>query len=67
MRRSGLNNHLGDDVLVGVLEPLVEGDEAVAVLVHRLEVLATLGKTALENERKTMKRVDFENDVITDP
>ena len=40
--------HLADDVLVGVLQPLAEGDEVIAFRVHRLEVLATLGKASLE-------------------
>ena len=40
--------HLADDVLVGVLQPLAEGDEAVAFRVHRLEVLATLGNARLQ-------------------
>jgi hypothetical protein len=35
-------------VLVGVVEPLVEGDEAVVVLVHRLEVFATFLEARLK-------------------
>ncbi len=39
--------HLLDDVHVGVVEPLVEGDEPAAVLVHCIEVLPALGKLGL--------------------
>ena len=37
-----------DDVLVGVLEPLVEGDGAAVVGVHRLEVLLALLEPLLQ-------------------
>ena len=36
------------DVLEGVVEPVVEGDVALAVLVDGLEVLLALGDTSLE-------------------
>jgi hypothetical protein len=39
--------YLADNVVEGVLEPLVEGDVAVAVHVHGLEVLAALSKSSL--------------------
>ena len=39
--------HLLHDVVVGVVQPLAEGDEAVVVGVHGLEVLSALGKPRL--------------------
>ena len=39
------------DVLEGVVEPVVEGDVALAVLVDGLEVLLALGDTSLEELR----------------
>ena len=40
---------LGNDVLVGVVQPLIKGDGAVGVGVHGGEVLLPLGKTLLQN------------------
>ena len=41
---------LADNVLVGVVQPLVEGDGAVGVGVHGGEVLLTLVQTLLEGK-----------------
>ena len=45
--------YLSNDVIVGIVEPLVEGDETVVVLVHVGEVLPALGKSSLKLKRKT--------------
>ena len=47
----GLCDFLGD-VLHGVVEPLVEGDGAVLVLVHGVEVLLPLGNAVLGERMK---------------
>jgi hypothetical protein len=39
--------YLSNNVVVGVLQPLVEGDEAIVVLVHVGEVFPTFGKSSL--------------------
>ena len=44
---SNFRTNLLHDVLVGVVQPLVEGDEAVAILVHGLKVLTAFGKSHL--------------------
>ena len=50
-RRLAESGDLLDDVIVGVGEPLVEGDGAAIVGVHRLEVLLSLLEPLLRNKK----------------
>jgi hypothetical protein len=44
--------YLSNDVIVGILQPLVEGDQAVVILVHVGEVLPSLGQSSLNLSKK---------------